>query len=269
MDQQNIKKIPNLKDLVIAEVVKITNFGAYCKLIEYNNIDAFLPIKEVSSGWIKNIHIFIHNNQKLVCRVIYFDKQKNTIDISLKKVTPKESKEKIKEYNLERRSENLFIQAINKSKNQSHKEELILNALSEFKTFTNFIYHANNSTTEYSSSTLSKKFKDTIIKLLKANKKERKYPVSYILTLLTYNTVSGISELNSILIYLQSQDIKVSYISAPKYRLIAYGNNYLEAEEKIKIATDAAKQKLKNGIFEIEKEKLKKQKENIIDELND
>ena len=41
MDQQNIKKIPYLKDLVIAEVVKITNFGAYCKLIEYNNVDAF------------------------------------------------------------------------------------------------------------------------------------------------------------------------------------------------------------------------------------
>ncbi|MCL5117449.1 MAG: S1 RNA-binding domain-containing protein [Candidatus Marsarchaeota archaeon] len=269
MDQQNIKKIPYLKDLVIAEVVKITNFGAYCKLIEYNNVDAFLPIKEVSSGWIKNIHIFIHNNQKLVCRVIFFDKQKNTIDISLKKVTPKESKEKIKEYNLEKRSENLFIQAINKSQNQQHKDELISAAISEFKSFTNFIYNANNNTKEYSASALPKKFKEVVAKLVKANKKEKKYPVSYILTMLTYNTLSGISELTSILLYLQNQDIIVSYISAPKYRLIAYGKNYLEAEEKIKHAVNGAKERLKNGVFEIEKEKLKKQKENIIDELND
>lgn len=265
----NIKKIPYLKDLVIAEVVKITNFGAYCKLIEYNNADAFLPIKEVSSGWIKNIHVFIHNNQKIVCRVIYFDKERNTIDISIKKVTPKESKEKIKEYNLERRLENLFIQAINKSQEQSKKAELINTCFSEFNSFINLIYNATNNTKEFKSSLLPKKLKDNLIKIIDANKKEKIYTVSYILTLLTYNTISGISELNSILMSLKNQGIDVSYISAPKYRLVSLSKlNYFEAEEKIKQAAELVKQMLKKGEFSIEKEKLKKQKENIIDELN-
>ncbi len=265
-----IKNIPNLKDLVIAEVVKISNFGAYCKLIEYNNADAFLPIKEISSGWIKNIHVFIHNNQKIVCKVIYFDRERNTIDISLKKVTPKESKEKIKEYNLEKRLQNLFIQAINKAQEQSKKAELTNIVLSEFHSFINLIVNATNNTKEYKESLLPKKLKDTIIKVIEANKKEKIYHVSYILTLLTYNTLSGISELNSLLLSLKNQDIDVSYISAPKYRLIASSTvNYFEAEEKIKKSIDLVKQKLNNGVFNIEKEKIKKEKENIINELND
>jgi len=265
----DIKKIPDLRELVIAEVVKIINFGAYCKLIEYNNADAFLPVKEISSGWIKNIHVFIHNNQKIVCKVIYFDRERNIIDISLKKVTPKESKTKIKEYNLERRLHNLFIQAINKSQEQAKKAEFITTVLFEFHSFINLIINATNNTKEYKDSKLPKKLKDVLIKVIKANKKEKNYNVSYILTLLTYNTLSGISELNTILLALKNQDLTVSYISAPKYRLVAFSKkNYFEAEEKIKKAIDIAKQKLSNGIFTIEKEKIKKEKENIINELN-
>ena len=47
--------IPRVGELVIASVSKISKFGAYCRLIEYNDLEVFLPIREVSSGWIKNI----------------------------------------------------------------------------------------------------------------------------------------------------------------------------------------------------------------------
>ncbi len=92
MDSQNI---PKVGELVIATVAKISKFGAYCKLPEYNDLEVFLPIREVSSGWIKNIREHIHEGQKLVCSVTFYDKDKGTIDISLKRVSPGNSKEKI------------------------------------------------------------------------------------------------------------------------------------------------------------------------------
>ncbi|MGH2510319.1 MAG: S1 RNA-binding domain-containing protein, partial [Ktedonobacteraceae bacterium] len=61
------RQTPRVGSLVIANVSKITKFGAYCKLPEYNDLEVFLPLREISSGWIKNIREFIHEGQKLVC----------------------------------------------------------------------------------------------------------------------------------------------------------------------------------------------------------
>ena len=80
-------RVPRRGELVLVTVAKISNFGAYCRLIEYNNIEAFLPIREVSSGWIKNIREYIHEGQKLVCFVNNLDPDRGTIDVSLKKVS--------------------------------------------------------------------------------------------------------------------------------------------------------------------------------------
>ena len=58
--------MPKVGELVIATVSKISKFGAYCRLPEYNDLEVFLPIREISSGWIKNIREHIHEGQKLV-----------------------------------------------------------------------------------------------------------------------------------------------------------------------------------------------------------
>jgi translation initiation factor 2 subunit 1 len=67
--------------------------GAYCELVEYK-ADAYLPIGEVASGWIKNIREFIKEGQKDVAKVVFVDQNKRALDISLKKVTAKEKKDK-------------------------------------------------------------------------------------------------------------------------------------------------------------------------------
>ena len=135
MAEQQYKRMPRVGELVIAQVSKIMPFGAYCKLPEYDNLDTFLPIKEVSSGWIKNIHEFIHEGQKLVCKVVFYDTNRQSIDISVKKVTPQESKQKINKFNLEKRLNALFFQAIRTSGLEQQKTELSAQAVQEFGEF--------------------------------------------------------------------------------------------------------------------------------------
>jgi translation initiation factor 2 subunit 1 len=258
------QNIPRVGELVIANVSKISKFGAYCRLPEYGELEVFLPIREVSSGWIKNIREYIHEGQKLVCTVMFYDKEKGTIDISLKRVSPNASKEKTRSYNLEKRLTALFLQAIKMSKGQANKEALVKVALSEFNTYTNLVQNATNNTKEFADSTLPKKVKEAIIKVLEANKKQKRYIVSYIATLYTYNTLSGAEELNGLMGSIKNLGVAVNYIGAPKYRFMAEGDNYSEAEEKIKNVETLIKEKLAKGVFEIEKEKLRKEKEDII-----
>ncbi|HII09498.1 MAG: S1 RNA-binding domain-containing protein [Candidatus Micrarchaeaceae archaeon] len=265
MEQQNI---PKVGELVIANVSKISKFGAYCRLPEYNELEVFLPIREVSSGWIKNIREYIHEGQKLVCTVMFYDKEKATIDISLKRVSPNASKEKTRSYNLEKRLTALFQQAIKMSKEQPNKEALIRTALSEFTTYTNLVQNATQDTKEFTESKLPKKLKEAILKVLEANKKQKRYIVSYIATLYTYNTHSGAEELRSLMTAIKGEGVAVSYIGAPKYRFMAEGTDYSDAEEKIKNVETLIKDKLAKGVFEIEKEKLRKEKEDIISTIS-
>ncbi|MDE1810532.1 MAG: S1 RNA-binding domain-containing protein [Candidatus Micrarchaeota archaeon] len=260
------KSVPREKELVIANIAKITKFGAYCKLPEYGELEVFLPIREVSSGWIKNIREFIHEGQRVVVEVVLFDKDKNTIDVSLKRVPAAKAKAKIRDYNLEKRLAGLFAQAVKVSK-EENKDALIATALAEFKTYTELVYNATENTQLYADSKLPKSLKETLIKVLELNRKKKRYVVSYIMRLYTYNTMGGATELRKLLGDVKGVGIEVSYIGAPRYRLVSEDVDYTKAEDKIRAAETMIRERLTKGVFEIEKEKLKKAKEDILAEI--
>ncbi|MCL4403229.1 MAG: S1 RNA-binding domain-containing protein [Candidatus Marsarchaeota archaeon] len=261
---QEVGRTPKVGELLIAEIAKITKFGAYCHLLEYNNAEAFMPIKEVSSGWIKNIHEFIHQGQKVVCKVIFIDKYKNTIDISLKKVTPKESKERIGKYNLENRLHGLILQSIKMAGLQSEKDSIFAKIDSAFPSYTEFVISASEDAPAYESLNIPKKFKEALIETIKANMKEKKHEVSYIATVYTQNTMVGIDELRAVFSKMIANGVKVGYISAPKYRIQSEGASYAEAEAKVKKAMDAIKSFSKDITYYTEKEKIKKEKQDTL-----
>lgn len=234
-------------------------------MLEYDNLEAFLPIREVSSGWIKNIHEFLHQGQQIVCKVILFDKDKNTIDISLKRVTPADSKEKMGAYNLEKRFKTLFIQK-SKSVKDEKPEQLEDTVRSEFGTYTNLISNAIRNTEEFKNSKLPKLIKDTIINEIEENKKKKRYVVSYLLITSTTNTSKGVSELKSLFSSIKTTGVDIRYISAPKYRMRSEGKDFMDAENKIKQVVELIKSKqTKDLTFEVEKEKLKRDKESLLD----
>ncbi len=260
---------PKVGDLVVAKISRVAQFGAYCKLIEYNDIDSYLPIREVSSGWIKNIHEFIHNGQTVICRVIFIDKIKGTIDISIKKVNNKQAKDKMDSYNLEKRLTAIYQQALKEVKitTNEEKEATTKIILSVFPSFTEFMKNANNNTEEFSKLKISKKLKDAIINIIESNKKEKVYKVVYTLTMSTYNTKEGILQIREALVKMIKIGVTVEYISAPKYRLLVEANDYLEAEKKLKDATDSISEMFSDGVFVMEKEKQKKEKSDIMDNI--
>ena len=260
---------PKVGDLVVAKISRVAQFGAYCKLIEYNNLDSYIPIREVSSGWIKNIHEFIHNGQTVICRVIFIDKIKGTIDISIKKVNNKQSKDKMDSYNLEKRLTAIYYQALKEAKitTEEEKEATTKIILSVFPSFTEFMKNANNGTEGFNKLKIPKKLKDSIINIIESNKKEKIYKVVYNLTMSTYNTADGIIQIKEALLKIIKNGIAVEYVSAPKYRLLAEAGDYIEAEKKIKEATDSIMGMFSDGIFIMEKEKLKREKSDIMDNI--
>jgi translation initiation factor 2 subunit 1 len=98
---------PEYGDLVIATVENVTDYGAYVKLDEYNK-KGLLHVSEISSSWIRNIHDFVRDGQKVVLKVLRVDLDKGHIDLSLRRVTKREKIEKIKFWKKERKAETLI-----------------------------------------------------------------------------------------------------------------------------------------------------------------
>ncbi|BCS90796.1 MAG: translation initiation factor IF-2 subunit alpha [Candidatus Micrarchaeota archaeon] len=265
MPKQNI---PNVNDLVIADIYDINEDGAYCKLIEYNNLTAFLPVREVASGWIKNIREFIHKGQRVVCRVIYADKEKGIVSLSLKKVTPSETKAKLNEYNTEKRFEGLFKQAAKLANIQELDKQLEI-AREEFGSITEMIYAIENNRNVLKRSKLDSKLKESLVELINKIKRDTKKVIRYTLNIYSLDFHGGFSKLKDLLSSFESNGVSISYAGASKYLITAEGKSYDEAEDKIKAIVDSIESKKEEYKLEysIKKEKVKESDDNNISKL--
>jgi translation initiation factor 2 subunit 1 len=264
-DAKAQRSMPRPGELVIAQVSKIMQFGAYCKLLEYNGLEVFIPIREVSSGWIKNIHEFLHNGQKLVCKITYIDNQKGTIDASVKKVMPKESKDKLGTYNLEKRFALLVSKMIKDLGEEKQKDKIAADISSEFGSYAQLYFDLTEGTARFDESRLPKKLKDSLKTFITEQNEKKRHKVLYVLEMAVEDTEDGITKINKALKNAESAGVEISYISSPKYRMVAEGKDYKDSEEKVKEAVNIIRAGLKGVEVNVEKEKIKKDKEGIFD----
>ncbi len=99
---------PEQGEIVVATVKKITTFGAFCSLDEFDNQDAFIHVSEVSSGWVRNVRDHVKEGQRLVALVLRVDTIKRQIDLSIKRTREAEKKRKIEEFNQDNRAHKLL-----------------------------------------------------------------------------------------------------------------------------------------------------------------
>jgi translation initiation factor 2 subunit 1 len=104
---------PEVGDLVIATIETVTDYGAYAKLDEHNK-RGLLHVSEISSSWIRNIHDFVREGQKMVLKVLRVDTEKGHIDLSLRRVTKRERIEKILSWKKDRKAEALLREVAEK-----------------------------------------------------------------------------------------------------------------------------------------------------------
>jgi translation initiation factor 2 subunit 1 len=228
------KELPEQGEFVIIKINKVTPHGAYCKLEEYG-MDAYLPISEVASGWIKNIHEFIREGQQDVAKVIFLDTAKNAVDISLKKVSQKEKKDKINDYSSEKRAKAIFDSVIKLAKKEDSKEDILSKIPKNITTYHDLLTQAYEGSDPLAFCG-DKTFKEAFYEAANKNIKPKTYTVSYNLELIITNPQKGIDLLKTLLKEMASKGNAVRYLGAPHYSLISTDSDYAKAEARIKNA---------------------------------
>jgi len=260
----DIKKLPEIGEIIIATVKDVTGHGAYVTLDEYNNITGFLAMREIATGWVRNVQRYVKPKQKIVLKVIRVDKARAEVDTSLKQVSGEERKSKLIEI---KRSEkaSAFMEAVKlkASLTDSQVREIEEKILSKY----DYIYDVFEAVAKKGNTVLQKL--EVTPEIAKAIEEEsNKIQVPYVevrgIMEISSKTPDGIEMIKNTLLQQESSkagvNIGFTYIGAPKYRIVIKAENFKLAEKTInnlieKIRSLIEKQ---HGVFNFTREESKK-----------
>jgi translation initiation factor 2 subunit 1 len=242
-----IRKLPEEGDIVIATIKEVMGHGAYVKLDEYNDMTGFLHISEIATGWIRNIERYVRPKQKAVLKVIRVDKTRAEVDLSLKQVSGEERKSKLIEIKKNEKA-SVFMEIV-KSKakiTDSQLHEIEDKILQKY----DYIYDVFE--------TVAKKGIESIQNLelptdvLKAVEEESsKIQIPHVeirgVMEISLKKSDGVDTITNILTSVEASksgiNVSVTYVGAPKYRIVVTAENFKVAEramnsiiEKVRLA---------------------------------
>jgi translation initiation factor 2 subunit 1 len=238
---------PEAGDLVLASVQRITDFGAYVTLDEYGK-EGLLHVSEVSSGWVRNIRDFVREGQKTVLKVLRVNAEKRHIDLSLRRVSGRERREKLLSWKHDRKADSILRSVAEKLK--MSPEEVYEKTQTILEEKFGGIYEALEKAIREDSGLLEKEGlpKDLATTLTEVAREKIKMPTVTVKGILELQCLKpkGVNHIRDAL--LSAQNIEVSetvkthvyVIAAPKYAIQVEAEDYKEAEKILQQASDKA-----------------------------
>ena len=258
------QELPEVGEIVIATVAKISDHGAYVTLDEYNSIQGFLHISEIAPGWVRKVSKYVKEEEKKVLLVKNIDTDRGEIDLSLKQISKDQRKKKLLDVKRFEKEQGI-LKNIKDKANLSSKEvdELEDKLLSKYDSVYDAILEiAVKNVNIIDDLRISDKIKKTIQEI----STKIKLPTVEIRGVLelTSNKSDGIEIIRKTLLDAikesKNEKIQISYIGAPRYRLSVVAQDFKTAEKILKpilekIETNMLKL---NGVFKFSREESKK-----------
>lgn len=238
------KEYPDEGELVIATVQNVFKQGAFVTLDEYGNKKGLLHLSEISLKWVRNIHDYVKEGQKVVLLVLKVNPERGHIDLSLRRVKEHQKKEKLKEVKQRQRAEKFLEQLANELKLPKDivKEKISEKLLQKYSSLYTALEAIATDEKILDSIEIEKSWKQPFLNLLRKNIKAPFVEIFGYLELRSYES-DGILTIKEALKKVQSYSdcgIEVRYISAPRYRIQVKAKDYKTAEKILKSATDEA-----------------------------
>jgi len=233
------KGTPEENEIVICVVKKILPHSVFVDLEEYENLEGMIHISEIAPGRIRNIRDYVVEGKRIICKVLKIYPGKNQFDLSLRRVSLQAAKAKNEEYKLETKAEKILELVGNKLK-KSLKEiyeevgyRLIERYGSLHAAFQEILNKGENVLKELK---VKKEIIGPLVEFIRERIKPPEVTKSVVIMMKCYEP-NGIEVIKNALkageefAKRKKYNIEISYLGAPRYKLVAKAKNYKEVEK--------------------------------------
>jgi len=257
-------ELPERGEIVLCTVREITPHGIYVDLDEYNNMNGFLHISEISTGWVRNIERVAKPQQKLVLKVVRAEKSRREVDLSLRQVTNEEKRTKLIEWKQHEKAITIMEMVKRKlSMNDKQFSEIVSKLEAEHGSLYESLETASKKGEKaLASLDLPPVVSKEIVNAAKEKISAPKYEVGAIVEI-TSKAPDGIQEIKQALAEAASAsstaEINITYVGAPRYRLRVIADDYKQADKVMNAVLESIQEGLgKHGTFSSKREMSRK-----------
>jgi len=239
---EEIQRLPEEGEIIIAAAREVTGHGAYATLDEYNNMAGFLHISEIATGGIRNIERYVRPEQKVVLKVVRVNKVRGELDTSLKQVSEEERKSKHIEAKKSDRAATLMDSIKSRLKlTDQDVQEIEDKLLQKYDyAYDGFEAVSRNRLDAIQNIELSKEIKIAI------EEASKRIPIALVeisgIMEITLKKPEGIEIIKIIVANAEgnrgSASVIKPYIGAPRYRTVVKAENFKIAEKLMKITVE-------------------------------
>ncbi len=226
---------PKEGEIVYCKVTKINPHTVFVNIVEYNK-GGLINISEISPGRIRNIRDYVTLGRFIVCKVLRVDEQKGHIDVSLRRVTEQQKREKIQEIKQEQRAEKIieFIA----EKLGMNKYKLFKDIWSKISNDYYYLYEYFQDVVEgkenLSKLKLNKKITEELRKTIEERIKPKEVEIQRVLKITSKDGEAIIYIKNALM--KAEKNVDISYLGGSKYLLRKKGKDYKTAEQEMRTA---------------------------------
>ncbi|OYT26970.1 MAG: translation initiation factor IF-2 subunit alpha [Candidatus Altiarchaeales archaeon ex4484_96] len=233
---------PEEGEIVIGTVENIFKQGAFVTLDEYNNKRGMLHISEISLKWVRNIRDYVREGQKTVVQVLRIKADRGHIDLSLRRVSEAQKREKLQDVKQKQRADKL-LEIFAKSKKIPVNEvtdALEKKLIEKYGSVYEGLEAITSDNTRIDELEVKNEWRDDLLKLINENIKVPYVEVTGYVKLKSYqpDAVDKIREaLKRIKEHQTESEITVLYDSPPIYRVNLKSEDYKTAEKDLRDST--------------------------------
>ena len=244
------KGLPQEDELILCTVTKVQFHSIFVNLDEYGK-SGMIHISEVSPGRIRNIRDFVEEGKKVVCKVLRVNEEKGHIDLSLRRVTETQKRNKLDEIKQEQKAEKI-VESVAKDLNVDVKklfDSILDNIFKKYNSLNEFFQNVVADNSLIKDAGLEAKAEKKLEEIIKTRIKEASVKIEGKLKLTSY-APNGLEIVKGILKKTADagkENVSIKYLGGGSYGVTVNARNYKEAEKILKEVSETALEQIKEN----------------------
>ena len=238
---------PQEDELVLCTVTKIQFNSVFVNLNEYNR-GGMIHISEVSPGRIRNIRDYVKEGKKIICKVLRVNPERGHIDLSLRRVTESQRRQKSEELKFEQKAEKIIeLIAQQLKKEVKEVQDIVKNgAAKEYQTLHQCFAAISRGEISAAKLHIPQEIAEPLDELVKARMKPAEIAIKRRLVIQSYQP-EGIEDIKGALKKGQeiNKEMKIAYEGGGRYKASVVTQEFKSAEKIMEQAIAAMGEEMK------------------------